>query len=285
MGSGRPPNSHIQTGLLAWHVSAGSYILTSACRQPNLGTVSDINDQLDSGLGALIPRNVTSGRLLDILKLLADAPVLGNIVKPVALLGAWWVEDRKPDRVFDVLVAVREKLAEAEKSQDAYVCKDEFKDLFEETLQRIANEPDENRRTWFKNIILKAIDHPRDHSAHRLFLRLTDELTADAHKVLAILDQPLTANDRQLDRNGRLEAKSGVSRLRVDDILDELVRTGLVNRDRLKGPDPSIPIHHQGSLLDTPGGMQAEGPETYGQHDLSYMFTTLGRDFITYRRG
>jgi hypothetical protein len=72
--------------------------------------VSDINDRLDSGLGALIPRNVTSGRLLDILKLLADAPVLGNIVKPVALLGAWWVEDRKPDRVFDVLVAVREKL-------------------------------------------------------------------------------------------------------------------------------------------------------------------------------
>ena len=243
--------------------------------------MSDTNDRLDSGLGALIPRNVSSGRLFEVLKLLGDAPVLGNMVKPVALLGAWWADDRKPDRVFDVLVAMREKLAEAEKNQNAYVRKNEFK----ETLQRIANEPDENRRKWFQNILLKAIDQPRDHSEHRLFLRLADELTADAHKILASLDLPLTANDRQLDRNGYLEAKSGVSRLRVDDILDELVRTGLVNRDRLKGPDPSIPIRHQGSLLDTTGGMQAEGPETYGQRDLSYMFTTLGRDFIAYRRG
>jgi hypothetical protein len=70
------------------------------------------------------------------------------------------------------------KLADAEKSQDSYVCKDEFKDLLEETLQRIANEPDENRRRWFKNILLKAIEQPRDHSEHRLFLRLTNELTA-----------------------------------------------------------------------------------------------------------
>lgn len=203
--------------------------------------MSDTNDRLASSLGALIPRNVTSGRLLDVLKILEDAPVLGNIVKPVALLGAWWADDRKPGRVFGVLVAVSEKLAEAEKRQNEFVSKDEFKDLFEETLQRIANEPDENRRRWLQNVLLKAIEQPREHSEHRLFLRLADELTTDAHKILAILDKPLVPQVRQLNRQGRLEAMSGVPRLRVDDALDELTRAGLVNRERLNGPDPASP--------------------------------------------
>ena len=204
----------------------------------------DAGPNLDDALGALIPRDRMSGRLLELLGLLGEFPILGNIVKPMVLAGGWWLEDRKPDRVFPVLLALRE---------------------------------------WLRNVLLKVMDRSREHAEHRLFLRLVEELSTEAHKILAILDIAFTPAERSLDRDGILAARSRVPRDQVGEALEELTRSGLVNRDRLAGPEVSTrkaPVS-----LDSVGGPQFEGTDTYGLESYGYLFTRLGRTFITYRRG
>lgn len=245
---------------------------------------ADLDERLDAGLGALIPRDEIGSKLFDLLKEMGELPIIGNVVKPIALAGAWWLEDRKPDRVFPVLVAVREKISEVEKNQNEYVRREEFKDLFEDALRRIADEPDPERRKWFQNILLRVIDEPKEHSHNRLFLRLVEELSSDAHKVLAALDMPLTQADRNLERDDMLAKRSSIPRDRIAEAMDELARLGLLDRDRFSGPDPSK-AQTGGVSLSTPGSMQFETRQTHGQDSLSYMFTRLGRDFIKYRRG
>lgn len=218
----------------------------------------DAGARLDDGLGALIPRDRLSGRLLEILSLLGDVPVLGNIVKPMVLARGWWLDDRKPDRIFPVLLAVKDKLHEAEKKLNEYVLKEEFKDLFEETLHRIADEPDDQRRESLKTILLKVMDQPKDHATNRLFLRLEQELSTDAHKILTVLKMPIGPTDAMEGGDALLAKRSGVSKEEIKEVLDELARGGLIVSD------------HRGQI-----------PRSTN----NYLLTRLGRDFLDYRSG
>ena len=245
----------------------------------------DANERLDDALGALIVRDRWPSRLLDTLSLLGDIPTLGSIIKPMVIAGGWWLDDRKPDRVFPALVAIKDKFHEAERRQSEYIRKEEFKDLFEETIRRIADEPDPDRREWLKNVLLRVMDEPKDHAENRLFLRLLEELSTDAHKLLAILDQPITTTERQLEQDAILAGKAGIRRDRAAEAKEELARLGLIDRQRFVGPDPSSKKLMPGNPLDAAGGLQFERPDTHGSDSYSYFYTRLGREFIAYRRG
>lgn len=256
--------------------------MSDVTKDPTDVAEREAGDRLDSGLAALIPRDRWGGRALDVLKLAGGLPVVGECVKLAAVVGGWWLEDRKPDRVFPVLLALKDKIHEAESKRNEYIRKDEFRDIFEETLRLIAEEPDPDRRKWLQNILLKIIDVPRDHTAHRRFLRLVEELTMEAHKILAVLDKPFTSAERQLDRDDMLAARSGLQRLQIPEALDELAREGLVILERFKGPAPSEPVTPVS--LATPGGLQFEASATHGRDSFSYVLTRLGGDLISYRR-
>jgi hypothetical protein len=238
-------------------------------------------DQLDDAFGALIPHGNTSRRLLDVLKVASEMLGLGNIIKMAAVGGGWWVDDRKPDRVFPVLLALKDALHDTARKQTEYVRTDQFQDLFEETIRRIANEPSAQRREWFRHILLKILEHPKDHDENRLFLRLTDELSTPAHKVLAILNRNLTAAERQLARDAILSVRSGVPEDRVLETLGELARAGLLNPDRLEGP--ASQERTIAPSAQTVGGSQLESTSTYGVASFSYFLTRLGREFMHYR--
>jgi hypothetical protein len=245
-------------------------------------TEEDAGDRLDDAFAGLIPRGSASGRLLDVLKLAGELAGLGTIIKLAAFTGGWWPDDRKADRVFPVLLALKDKLHDADKIRDAYIRKDEFKDLFEETIRRIADEPDPDRREWFENILLNVIERSRGHSENRLFLRLVDELSTAAHKILGSLDTPFTREERQLDRDNILAQRAGLDAGQVVDVLEELISARLIKRDRLEGPDPATRTIAP-SLAEV--SARPEQGATYGVQNFSYFLSRLGQEFLSYRRG
>lgn len=125
------------------------------------------------------------------------------------------------------------------------------------------------------------MERPHDHHENRLFLRLVDELSTPAHKVLAALDHEFTPQERRTgDRDVVLSDRTGVPRDRVGEALSELERAGLVDPARLNGPDPSS---RSRPSLDTVG--VPEGTGTAGVRSYEYMATRLGAEFVAFRRG
>lgn len=221
-------------------------------------------------LGALVPRGrPLPSRLLEVISLaasfaaLADPRLaaLGPILRGLIFTHGLWTDARKPDRVFDALVAIAAKLHESAAEKNDYVRKDEFKDLFEETLRRLSDQPDPARREWLRHILLKVMDDPKDHAENRLFLRLVDELSTDAHKLLSILNTAVTEDERHLARDEILARRAGTKKDQVVEHLDELARAGLLDRNQFNGPGPPAGIGYD------------------------YFFTRLGREFLAYRGG
>jgi hypothetical protein len=219
------------------------------------------DENIDATLGALLRRGSDAGKIFEVLSLLEDIPFLGTIVKPMVVAGGWWAEDRKPDRVFPVLVALKDKLHNTDRSQSEYVRRDEFRDLVEEALRRIADQPSDERRRWLQNIFLRTVDEPRDHTENILFLRLAEELSTNAQKLLSVLEQPVTNPSDTLEgRDNLLARRSGVPAERIKEALKELVRAGVVDEETL-----------------------SYGAR--GQRGFAGMLSRLGSDFLTYRNG
>ena len=88
-------------------------------------------------------------------------------------------------------------------------------------------------------------------------------MSIQANKIIGIVDGELTVPERQLTRDRIFAARGNVPEDEVGEALGILVREGLVNPDRLEGPDPSsgmdIPIS-----LATSGGPQFESRSTHG---------------------
>jgi hypothetical protein len=222
---------------------------------------NDENDALDATLAIMVRASGPSKGFLELVTLAAEMGGLGRLVKAVAFTHGWFVDDRKPDRVFDALLAIRDRLHAAEQKRDEYVRKDEFKDLFEETLRRLAEQPDPERRCWLRAILLKVIDEPLDHAENRLFVRLADELTTRAHKVLTVLSPPVSQSEGIFSRKRILAMRAGIEEARVEETLEELALTGLTDRKQFEGPGP------------TPG------------IGYSYLLTPRGKEFLAYRGG
>jgi len=221
-----------------------------------------MKDDIDSRLADLVKRDPTAKELLEKLgDLCADLaesiPGLGTAIKLAAWTGGWYFDAKKPDRVFPVILGLRE---EQVKIAREYVNKAEFADLLEETLKRVSEQPDEGRREDLRTIFLKIAREPRTHDENRLFIRWADELPREALRVLAAVHDPVPGPPGRMPQTDTLLAQ------RAEIIPDQmrfwmefLASQGLFDRTSFE-------------RVSQPAG-------------LEFLLTILGKRFEDYRRG
>lgn len=159
------------------------------------------------------------------------APALVELVKSVASVLGFHFQRRKAERARDLILALYERLQNA---LPEYVTREEFLDLFEDTLRRTAEQPDKQRREAMRRVFFKIIDEPREHVENRLLVRLADELPLDALKALPALNTRLTKTDRGED-NGRsfLAARTEMPPVALWKVLGYLANENLLDEDNV----------------------------------------------------
>jgi len=116
-------------------------------------------------------------------------PGLGGAIASV--LSGWSV-DRKRERVREVLSSLALRLANLQSDvANEYVRTDEFEDLLDEALRRVAAERHESKRRLYREFLVSAINAPGPYDEQLRILRTLEQLQA-AHITLirAILQEP-----------------------------------------------------------------------------------------------
>ena len=84
-------------------------------------------------------------------------PITGFIVSYVETVKERQAE-RKLTRCLEMLESLQKDLDESQKSiNEKYVKNDDFLDIFEQTVNQVANERNDDKRMYFKNILLNSI--------------------------------------------------------------------------------------------------------------------------------
>jgi len=117
-------------------------------------------------------------------------PVVGGAVSFVL---SDWTAQRRYQRVRDVLQGLAKDLQQFKDDvKEEYVRSDEFTDLLDQTLRRVANERHEEKRRLYRGVLLGAITgQGQSYDEHLHMLRVIDSLQV-AHMALlkAILQVP-----------------------------------------------------------------------------------------------
>jgi hypothetical protein len=193
----------------------------------NDGDMNNSGTEMESSvsIAVLAPDSGTIvGRLKDMVNLAAAAisvanPAAGLAVQTTAVLGGWIFQDRKCDRIRDALESVAARIQRVESE---YVRKEEFADLLEDTLRRMADQPDEGRRHVMREVLESVMQRPRDFTESRLFVRLADELPTTHLKVIAATRAAKTRMEVLLPSNSVLANRSGIPDGRIDGVMTDL---------------------------------------------------------------
>jgi hypothetical protein len=139
----------------------------------------------------LIPVSSTTENVLDLLSLISSAvPWFGG---PVSNFFGGVSSGRKFERVKEVLEDITEELREFEsEASQKYVTTEDFEDLLEETLRRVAHERNEEKRRIYRDFLLSMIESPGEPYDEQIrFLRTLEELQP-AHIIVirALMQEP-----------------------------------------------------------------------------------------------
>lgn len=98
---------------------------------------------------------------------------------------------RKFSRVREVLIGLTKDLASLKsESSELYVRSEEFEELLENTLRRVADERSEEKRTIYRAFLANAIEFPGEGYDEQLrFLRTLEEMQPDHLRVIVALAQ------------------------------------------------------------------------------------------------
>jgi hypothetical protein len=116
-------------------------------------------------------------------------PGLGGVIANVL---SGWSAERKRERVREVLEDLALRLANVQaRLSDEYVRSEEFEDLLDQALRRVAGERHESKRRLYREFLVGAITSPAPYDEQLRVLRTLEELQA-AHIVLirAVLQEP-----------------------------------------------------------------------------------------------
>jgi hypothetical protein len=226
-------------------------------------TPDDDDARLEGNLGALAlrPTSPATELVQELLKVAmgldAQVPGVGAMIKGLAAVGAWAWNVRKVERVRDTLVGLYERL---QRTRFEFVGKEEFQDILEETVRRLSEQPDPERRRTLRSIFEKILETPLEHCENRLFLRLADELPSGALRLLSIVDDPVAPSERTRHMVEVLAEQARLSNSDAQDSAEELAAAQILRRDIFRFiPSPGKPLDH--------------------------ILTTKGRAFVDYCRG
>jgi hypothetical protein len=193
-------------------------------------------DRLDENFGALIKPSASAWEkaktAFDVAASLSGIPGAALAVKGLCLGRAWLYDEKKPDRVLNVLLGLKERIEKLEAAQNEYLKTEAAHSVFEETLARIGDQPDEGRRETMKRMLGKILEKPRDPTENRLLVRLADELPTPALKLIQAARQ--TNEPRQLiSTKVGLARHAGLAQEEAEFWLNYLVNQGLLDEDQL----------------------------------------------------
>lgn len=122
-------------------------------------------------------------------------PITGFIVSYVETVKERQAE-RKLTRCLEMLESLQKDLDESQKSiNEKYVKNDDFLDIFEQTVNQVANERNDDKRMYFKNILLNSIFKDTvDYDITEKYMNILSRLEKDDLTILKVLYQPELAN-------------------------------------------------------------------------------------------
>lgn len=122
-------------------------------------------------------------------------PITGFIVSYVETVKERQAE-RKLTRCLEMLESLQKDLDESQKSiNEKYVKNDNFLDIFEQTVNQVANERNDDKRMYFKNILLNSIFKDTvDYDITEKYMNILSRLEKDDLTILKVLYQPELAN-------------------------------------------------------------------------------------------
>jgi hypothetical protein len=235
---------------------------SAVCLDDTFPGMADPDRDLDINLALVVLKPPESGiapGILEAIGLAADAisivnPEAGLAIKAAAVLGAWPYQRRKWDRVEQVLIGLRDRIDRVVREQtgaaDQYVRRPEFADLLEDTVRRIADKPDSNRREAMRAVFLRILDKPLDHTENRRFIRLCDELPTAALEALNVIStaRPVVPNalSHGIDVRSIIAESTGRDHEEIEEAIDQLTNE-LLLREGVKAnyfPVETSPIDH-----------------------------------------
>lgn len=167
-----------------------------------------------------------------------------------------------------------------EKVNEEFVRKDDFLDVFEEATRYVVLERQEQKRQFFKNILVNSITSSDcDYDKTERYFRLLDNLTETELEILAVLDNPKQYNQlrgmlvkdpihsayqsswNRVTGSGILTQVLGKKIHEVEDAITVLFSNGLILSNVLE------------RKLET---------NANGIHVLDNLLTTRGRDFVKF---
>lgn len=128
-------------------------------------------------------------------QLLNSNPITGFIVSYIETVKVRQAE-RKLTRCMEMLESLRQDLEESQKNiNEEYVKNDDFLDIFEQTVNYVANERNIDKRMYFKNILLNSIfKNTVDYDITEKYMNILSRLEKDDLIILKVLYQPELAN-------------------------------------------------------------------------------------------
>jgi pyruvate-formate lyase-activating enzyme len=135
------------------------------------------------------PDNPNKERIASVLSILASAvPTLGG---PVSAILNGYVTRRKFDRMAEVINQLADDLKDFQnEASKQFVATDDFEDLLDDTLRRVASERNEEKRKVFKNLLRETIKGcDTNYDEHLRILRAIEQIQPDHILLLNAINQ------------------------------------------------------------------------------------------------
>lgn len=133
--------------------------------------------------------NPNKDKIASVLSVVSSAvPYLGG---PVSAILGGYVTKRKFERMEEVINELAEDLKDYQnEASQNFVKTDDFEDLLDDTLRKVACERNDEKRRLFKNMLLKTIkDCDSNYDEHQRILRIIEQLQGDHILLLKAIDQ------------------------------------------------------------------------------------------------
>ena len=193
----------------------------------------------------LVPAKSGADAALELAGIVSSlVPWLGGPISNV--LGGISV-DRKIGRVLKFMEGFAEELKDFKsKASEEYVKTEDFQELSEQTLLRVQDERNEEKRRIYRDFLIDAIKAPMELYDEQLrFLRTLEEMQPDHIRILRVLNNPLDVrpSPRLEHTIPRLQSLSlmllDIPHPRMADLVDQLnsmLLTTLTEEDDVLGP-------------------------------------------------
>jgi hypothetical protein len=151
-----------------------------------------------------------------------------------------WASARRVQRLREVLLGVTEQIqALGARVREEYVRSEEFEDLLDQTLRRVAHERHEEKRRLYRGLLVNALTSASAEYDEQLrFLRVVEDLQGAHVRVLRALVQPPVLI--RVTASSPLDALTlklpDASAERIVDLIEHLQGLGVVNASWLQAP-------------------------------------------------